>query len=223
MIVTIDGPAGAGKSSAARGLAERLGFRYLDTGAMYRAVALAAVRRNLSSDDPAAWAALARQLSIVVEPQRVLLDGDDVTAAIRTLQVTNMTRHAANNPDVREHLVELQRQAAGDDNVVTDGRDQGTVAFPDAMCKIYLTASPEERARRRQDEMRQRGERTSLEEILARQNERDQSDAGREVGPLLPASDSVEVATDGLNLSQVVDQLEQIVRARMSKAPTRNA
>ena len=150
MIITIDGPAGAGKSTVARALARRLGFRFLDTGAMYRAVALAGMRRGLDWDVPDDLARLARKLDLKVVGERIfLLDGEDVTEAVRTSEVTAVTRYAADNPEVRAHLVELQRALAGNDNIVTEGRDQGTVAFPDAECKVFLTASPEERARRR--------------------------------------------------------------------------
>ena len=149
MIITIDGPAGAGKSTVARALARRLGFRFLDTGAMYRAVALAALRRGLDWDAPDDLARLARKLDIRMVSERILLDGEDVTEAVRTSDVTAVTRYAADNPQVREFLVELQRKLAGTDNVVTEGRDQGTVAFPHAECKIFLTASREERWCRR--------------------------------------------------------------------------
>src|SRR3954462_14975800 len=132
MIVAIDGPAGAGKSSAARALAQRLGFRFLDTGAMYRTVALAGKRKQVDWQRPEQLAELARKISIIVTDDHVLLDGDDVTDAIRTVEITTLTHYAAGNPAVREHLVELQRQVAGSDNIVTEGRDQGTVAFPQA-------------------------------------------------------------------------------------------
>lgn len=217
MIVAIDGPAGAGKSSAARALARRLGFRFLDTGAMYRAVALAALRRGLDWKNPEALAELARGLQIVVEEHRVLLDGEDVTDAIRTSEVTAVTHYAANNPAVREHLVYLQRQAAGRDNVVSEGRDQGTVAFPDAECKIFLTATPAERARRRLLDLEQRGEAASFEDVLAQQNLRDERDAAREVGPLKAADDAIQVFTDGLSPEEVVDRLEELVRGVRSK------
>ena len=216
MIVCIDGPAGAGKSSAARALARRLGFRFLDTGAMYRAVAHAALRRGLAWSEPESLARLARQLKIEVSDNHVLVDGEDVTREIRTLAVTTVTHYAANNPAVREHLVELQRRAAAGDRVVTEGRDQGTVVFPHAECKIFLTASPAERARRRLLDLQGRGEKTTYDEVLTEQTQRDQRDANREIGPLRPAPDAIEVITDGLRPDEVVDRLESLVRTRMA-------
>jgi CMP/dCMP kinase len=221
MIITIDGPAGAGKSSVARALARRLGFRFLDTGAMYRAVALAALRRGLDWDVPADLARLAAKLDLQVVGEEIFMDGDDVTEAVRTSEVTAVTRYAADNPDVRAHLVELQRQLAAGDNVVTEGRDQGTVAFPKAECKIFLTASPEERARRRWRDLQRQGEPVALAEVLAAQGRRDREDAGRAVGPLVPAPDAVEVCTDGLSLEAVVDRLEQCVRDKSAKVGSR--
>ena len=217
MIVTIDGPAGAGKSSAAKALARRLGFRFLDTGAMYRAVALAASRRGIDWDDPAALGDLARRVNIEVRESRTLLDGQDVSREIRTHAVTSLTHYAASNPAVRARLVELQRSAAGDDNVVSEGRDQGTVVFPAAECKIFLTASAEERARRRLRDLEARGEKLSLQEVLADQNRRDHRDATRDVGPLVVADDAITVMTDGLSADEVVHRLEALVRARMPK------
>ena len=217
MIITIDGPAGAGKSSVARALARRLGFRFLDTGAMYRAVALAGKRRGLDWDVPDDLARLARKLDIKVAGDRILLDGEDVTEAVRTSEVTAVTRYAADNPQVREHLVKLQRTLAGRDNVVTEGRDQGTVAFPKAECKVFLTASPEERARRRLADLQSQGEPVTLEQVLAAQQRRDREDASRPVGPLAPAPDAVEVCTDGIGLDEVVDRLEELAGRRMTK------
>jgi cytidylate kinase len=215
MIVTLDGPAGAGKSSVAKALARRLGFRFLDTGAMYRSVALAAVDRGLSWDDPQRLVELTHHLKVELRGAHVLLDGIDVSDAIRTSAITAVTHYAANNPGVREILVQWQRQAAGADDIVAEGRDQGTVVFPHAECKIYLTASPEERARRRQRDLAARGEVIAFEEILAHQNQRDARDAARRVGPLVPAADAVIVSTDGLALDVVIDQLEALVRERM--------
>ncbi len=212
MIVTIDGPAGAGKSTVARALAARLGFRLLDTGAMYRAVALAAVERQLDWDDPDSLVELAKEIRIDLEGDRVLIDGRDVTTLIRTQAITGVTHYAANNTQVRAHLVELQRRVAGDDDIVCEGRDQGTVVFPRAACKIYLTASPRERAERRARELIARGERVSVDEVLAGQTLRDRRDASRVVGRLMPAPDAIEFCTDGLSSDEVVDRLEQIVR-----------
>ncbi len=216
MIVTLDGPAGAGKSTTARALAQRLGFRFLDTGAMYRTVALAASEQRHDWNDPAALVELTKRLRIELLGDKVFLNGRDVSEEIRTTAVTAVTHYAANNPGVRAILVEWQRQAAGDDNFVTEGRDQGTVVFPQAECKIFLTASPEERARRRQEDLAARGESLPLGEVLAQQARRDASDAQRKVGPMIAADDAIEVSTDGLSPSEVVDQLEAIVRQRMN-------
>lgn len=216
MIVVIDGPAGAGKSSAARTLARRLGFRFLDTGAMYRAVVLAGLRRNVDLANAEALAQVARSLRIELTGDRVLLDGEDVTDAIRTAEITGLTHYAADNPAVRQHLVQLQRQAAGRDNVVSEGRDQGTVAFPHAECKFFVTATAAERARRRMHDLEARGERIAFEEVLAAQELRDHRDRTRAVGPLVRADDAVEIITDGLEPEQVVARLESIVRAKMA-------
>jgi cytidylate kinase len=217
MIVTIDGPAGAGKSTIARNLAQRLGFAFLDTGAMYRAVALAALRRGLVARDEGEIAALAERMTIDFDGTRTLLDGEDVSAAIRTSEVSAAVYLAADNVVVRRRLVDLQRQIADHRDIVTEGRDQGTVAFPSAACKIFLTASPQERAKRRFDELKSRGENVTFDEVLSQQVERDQRDATRPVGALIKAADADEVLTDGLTPDQVVDRLERIVSEKRVK------
>jgi CMP/dCMP kinase len=219
MIVTIDGPAGAGKSSAARRLARRLGFRFLDTGAMYRAVTLAGHRRHVSWDDEQELAAIAAELVLDISDDRILMNGEDVTQAIRTLEVTTLTRYAADNEAVRRLLIDQQRAFAEGRDVVTEGRDQATIVFPNAECKIFLTAGEEERARRRFQDLLARGEEVDFGEVLKKQRLRDQQDVGRTFGGLAKASDSIEVLTDGLSPEQVVDRLEQIVRSIQHLAP----
>ena len=208
MIVTIDGPAGAGKSSAARGLAKRLGYRFLDTGAMYRAVTLAARERGVELANSEALAQLAEQIHVE------LADDRDVTRAIRKFEITAATHFAADNPAVRARLVIWQRQAAAGSDVVTEGRDQGTVVFPEAEVKIFLTADETERAQRRYRDLMSRGENISFDEVLANQKLRDQRDANRSVGALKKADDAIEVWTDGLTPDEVISRLEQIVRLK---------
>lgn len=215
MIVTIDGPAGAGKSSAARELARRLGFRFLDTGSMYRAVTWAALQAGVPLDDDDALEAVARQIEIVLKEDRVFVDGQDVTTAIRTFEITSSTRFAADHPGVRAHLVQLQRQTAQGGDFVAEGRDQGTDVFPDAECKFYLTASDELRAQRRFQDLLQRGEQVTFEEVFAKQQDRDLRDATRHVGSLRKADDAIEVVTDGLSAEEVVDRLLQFVQQRL--------
>ena len=213
MIVTIDGPAGAGKSSTARRVAQRLGFRFLDTGAMYRAVALAALRGGVAWDDYVQLETLCASLDLNIQPDKVSVNGEDVTAAIRTREVTEVVRHVADHAGIRRQMVMLQRRWAEGKDIVTEGRDQGTVVFPDAECKIFLTASAEARARRRWQEMTERGETVDWQEVLAEQNQRDERDTSRPVGRLAIADDAFELTTDGLTQDQVVEQLESVVRA----------
>jgi CMP/dCMP kinase len=215
MIVAIDGPAGAGKSTVSRMLAQRLGFRFLDTGAMYRAVAYAGLQHGIAWHDSAALVQLARQMKLELIDHRVLLNDVDVTTEIRTVKVAEHVHFPADNPEVRTWLVELQRQFANHYDTVTEGRDQGTVAFPHAEVKIFLTATPEVRAHRRHAELKARGEHLTFEEVLRMQNLRDLRDASRDVGRLEKARDAVEFFTDGLTFEQVVDQLEVIVRRRL--------
>ncbi|MHB0961311.1 MAG: (d)CMP kinase [Pirellulaceae bacterium] len=216
MIVTIDGPAGAGKSSVARLLADRLGFCFLDTGAMYRAVALAAMRANVAWNDLGGLADLAAHLPLEFAGDQVLLAAADVTDAIRTPEVTANTHFVADHPQVRAHLVELQRRLARGVDVVTEGRDQGTVAFPHAECKFFLTATPHERARRRRQQLLAGGKDLPLAQVRAQQDRRDAQDENRDVGALVPAADAIRVQTDGMVLQEVVDVLERLVRERIS-------
>jgi len=218
MVVTIDGPAGAGKSSAARELARRLGFRFLDTGSMYRAVTLAALERGVELTDHAALERLTDDVRIELSGDRVLLDGRDVTREIRTQEVTAATRHAADCPGVRERLVSQQRRIAADRDVVTEGRDQATVVFPDAECKIFLTASEEVRAERRYLDLVGRGEHVTRSEVLEKQRVRDEGDCTRAVGRLVCTPDSIELSTDGLTREQVVERLMEIVASRRAGA-----
>jgi cytidylate kinase len=218
MIITIDGPAGAGKSSAARALAQRLGFEFLDTGAMYRSVALAARRAGVDLADPAAAEALVAGLRLELPAGRVLLDGEDVSAAIRRPEVTAATGAAADSPAVRRRLADLQRAIAAGRNMVAEGRDQGTVVFPDAVCKFFLVADPEERARRRQRELEARHEPVDFAALLAAILERDRRDAARDIAPMRPADDAILLDTTRLSLDEVVDRMETECRCRFSRS-----
>jgi cytidylate kinase len=220
MIVTIDGPAGAGKSSAARALARRLGFDYLDTGAMYRAVTLAALRAGINLRDERALAALVAGLTLELPPGRVVLNGEDVTEGIRTAAVTAASGAVADSPAVRRRLVELQRAVAAGRDIICEGRDQGTVVFPDAGCKFFLYADPVERARRRQREMAQRGEVRDLQDVLRAQEERDRRDAARDLGPMVPAADAIRLDSTNLTPDELVDRLERDVQRCRSGPPT---
>jgi len=214
MIVTLDGPAGAGKSTAARALAARLGWTYMDTGAMYRAVALQALERGVPLEDGPLVAALAERIAIEFRNGRVLADGRDVSAEIRTERVTQATRPVADAAPVREALKRMQRRMAVGIDLVTEGRDQGSEVFPDAEVKVFLTASPDERARRRYEEEVARGLALSLEQVACEQARRDEGDRTRPIGKLVLATDAVVLETDGLSREQVVEKLVELVRSR---------
>jgi cytidylate kinase len=223
-IVAIDGPAGAGKSTASRLVAARLGFAMVDTGAIYRAVALAATRACVALDDDVCLAALLPGVAIRFAPptapgtgQRVLLGDDDVSVEIRTPPMSLGASKVSARPVVRAGLLDLQRRLAlaeGNAGAVLEGRDIGTVVFPDADAKFFLTASPEERARRRHAELRAKGDGSSFEEVLADQLRRDRDDSERAVAPLRPAADALVVDTSGIPLDEVVDRLVKEVKAR---------
>lgn len=214
MIVTIDGPAGTGKSTVARLLAKRLGFEFLNTGAMYRAVALVCLERSVPLADSDAVAVIPPTLSMTFRENRLWLDGRDVSEAIRTASVTEVASRVASNQRVREHLVELQRRAADNVNLVTEGRDQGTIVFPHAECKFFLTATPEIRAERRLAELIAQGQDCSLEDILADQTERDRRDEQRACAPLRPADDAVLIDSSSVAVEDVLARMEALVRER---------
>jgi len=230
-IVAIDGPAGAGKSTASRRLAARLRFAMVDTGAIYRAVALAASRAGIAYDDPRSLAGLLPGLQIRFEPpppsnpaggQRVLLGEEDVSLAIRTPPMSLGASAVSAQPVVRSGLLDLQRRLAkapGNRGAVLEGRDIGTVVFPDADAKFFLTASPEVRARRRFEELRQKGDASTFEEVLAEQLKRDRDDSERPVAPLKPAPDAVIVDTSDIAIDEVVERLAREVESRLAARP----
>ena len=220
MIVTIDGPAGSGKSTAARDLAARLGYHYLDTGAMYRAVALALGRRQIDLNDlPAVEAALAT-VQVEALPGRVVLNGEDVSGLIRTPEVSQGASRVAVIPAVRRFLGMEQRRTATGRHIVCEGRDQGTFVFPDAGCKFFLTADPVTRAERRYHELAASGEPISLEEVLQAQVERDARDASRDLAPMRPADDAIVIDTTHLTPDGVLARLEEEVFRRCPPART---
>lgn len=210
MIVAIDGPAGAGKSTVSLRLAERLGFVRLDTGALYRVAALAALRAGRGVDDPGIEP-FVKGLDIVVEPDRITLEGEDVSDAIRTSQISEAASTYAAVPGVRAALLALQRRLGHMQDTVVDGRDIGTVVFPAAEVKIFLTAKPEERARRRLAELAARGESASFEAVLAEIVARDKRDSERAVAPLRRADDAVEVDTSALDFDGAVAACAAVV------------
>lgn len=213
-IVAIDGPAGAGKSTVAKGVADRLGYLYIDTGAMYRAIAWRVVKACVPLTDHNAILAVALKTEVTLETtdgeQRVFADGEDVTSAIRTPEATHASSPVSAIPGVRKRLVELQRKLGSEGGVVMEGRDIGTVVFPDAEVKVFLTASAKERARRRVDQMKQMGVEADLEKTAAEMRERDLRDSSRATAPLVQAADAVLLDTDGMTVEQVIDAIVSI-------------
>ncbi|MCA8996810.1 MAG: (d)CMP kinase [Planctomycetaceae bacterium] len=218
MIVTIDGPAGTGKSTVARRLAKELNFDFLDTGAMYRMLALKALRQGTDFDSSDALAELAEQTSVDFEEGVPMLDGEPVGREIRTSEVSRAASFVARIPEVRQILVEWQRNYADGRDIVCEGRDQGTVAFPIAECKFFLTASPDERARRRLSDLEDQGISANYDDLLQEQIERDERDLNRPVSPLKAAEDAMTIDTTELSVVDVIEQLRGIVQQRMSQS-----
>ncbi len=222
-LLAIDGPAGAGKSTTSRGVAAALGFAMVDTGAIYRTVALAAQRRGVAVDDDARLGELLASLRIEFRAlgggaQAVLLDGEDVSAAIRVPEISLAASAVSARPVVRAGLLDLQRRLAlaSERGAVLEGRDIGTVVFPDADLKIFLTASDEVRARRRHQELLAKGQRVDFDQVLADQRKRDADDSSRELAPLKAADDAVVVDSSGVPFDGVVGQIAALARARMA-------
>jgi cytidylate kinase len=216
MIVTIDGPAASGKGTVARGLAGRLGFAYLDTGAMYRAVALFSIRRHLSCEDAVAVAAILPEIHIEILADRVLLNGEDVTETIRVPLASQGASKVAAISAVRAFLIPQQRRIAEGQNIICEGRDQGTVVFPDACVKFFIKALVPVRAERRYRELLAKGVETTLEREIAEIDERDKRDSERRDGPLRQPADAIVIDTSDLTVEQVIDQMEKVIRRCMT-------
>lgn len=214
--VAIDGPAGAGKSTVSRGAAKQLGYVYVDTGALYRAVGVNALRKGINTRDRAAVAASLDGISVdlVFEngEQKVLLNGEDVSVEIRTPPASMAASDVSAVPEVRAFLFDLQKNIAAKTNCIMDGRDIGTVVLPNAQVKIFLTASPEERATRRYRELIEKGSKVSYKEVLDDLIERDYNDSHREIAPLKPAEDGVVFDTTGMTLEESVQEITKIIK-----------
>jgi len=214
LIIAIDGPSGAGKGTISRTLAETLGYRHVDTGAMYRAVGWKAAHEGVPLDDEAAVSALAQRANLVVEGGVVTIDGHDVTREIRTPEIDRAATAVARLPKVREVLVARQRALGAEGGVVMEGRDIGTVVFPNADVKIYLDASAEERARRRAADTAHSGSQAGQAAVAAAIDARDKADSTRTISPLAIAPDAVHIDTTGMPIGSVVDQVMGLVRSR---------
>ncbi len=215
--VAIDGPAGSGKSTVARLLAERLGFLYIDTGALYRAATFGCIERGVDLSDAAALASAVAAMSVELRAGEPYLDGRSVATEIRRPELTQQVRRLASNPAVRRQVTEAARQAARGHSIVAEGRDAGTVIFPQARVKVYLDADPQERVRRRHRELREKGDSVSFEEVLDAIRRREASDMGRADDPLRVAEDAQVIDTTGLTIEQVVDSLEKLVKRKIGE------
>ena len=216
--VAIDGPAGAGKSTVARKLAERLGFLFVDTGALYRAATLGCLNGNVDLTDEQAVASRVEHMKVELRKGLPFLDGRDVSGEIRTSELTEGVKYLAANTRVRKIMTDAARKAAGGRDIVAEGRDAATVIFPEAQVKIYLDASTEERARRRHKELVEKGEKVTYDEVLKAIEARDRADFGRESDPLKIAVGAHVIDTTGLTIGQVVDKLENLVKQKVGGA-----
>ncbi len=220
-VVTVDGPSGSGKGTVSRLLARELGFHFLDSGALYRLLALAASRRGVAFDDEAALVALSQELDIrfptEADDEQVLLDGDDVNDEIRTESVGGKASRVAALPGVRTALLKTQQDFARPPGLVADGRDMGTVVFPGARAKLFLTASAEERARRRYEQLKEKGITESYEHILEDIQARDQRDSQRRVAPLKAAEDAKTIDTTGMPIDKVLAVVRQFVKTQLNQ------
>lgn len=218
--IAIDGPAGAGKSSLSKEVAKELSFIYVDTGALYRTIGLAASRKGLKKEDKAEIISMLNDIDVKLSfndegTQIVLLNGEDVSSFIRTPEASMFASAVSAIPEVRAYLLDLQRNMAKSDNVIMDGRDIGTVVLPDAKIKIFLTASPEKRAMRRHKENIEKGIDSTYEEVLKDVNQRDYQDSHREIAPLKPAEDSVLVDTSDYDFDGSKELLLKVIKERM--------
>lgn len=221
MQIAIDGPAGAGKSTIAKILAAKSGYIYVDTGAMYRAMALYLIRRGIKADDKSGIESACEDADISIKfidgEQKVILNGEDVNSLIRTQEVSNMASASSVNAKVRKKLVSLQQKLAAGSDVVMDGRDIGTKVLPDAEVKIFLTADTKVRAKRRYDELKEKGEECDPEAIEKEIIERDHRDMTREISPLVQAEDAVLVDTSDMDIDEVVSTIQSLISQRMSQ------